>query len=89
MLTKALLRKVPVKRRGKTVYLSRLETGIEHKINEFGMGDFQTFKLIMSLGPQIGEQLRENNYKDGKGGLSDAKRHLAIILGIDPDRLES
>lgn len=84
LLKKALTKKVKVRKGGKVVSLSRLETGIEQFANKVGQGDFQTFRFMMLLGDKMDLQELHDRHGNNVTDLSDAKRRLRQMLGLNP-----
>jgi hypothetical protein len=84
LLKRSMDKKVRVRVGDDLIYLSKLEAGAEQIANKIASGDIRTIRMIMPLLDKIDSLNKVVNDRDTAGEVSDAKRRLAEILGLDP-----
>lgn len=80
-------KKVKVRIGDDVIYLSKIEAGAEQIANKIAGGDIRTIRMIMPLLDKIDSLNKLINDRNDAAGVSDAKRRLAAMLGLDPTKL--
>jgi hypothetical protein len=84
LLKRSMDKKVRVRVGDDVIYLSKLEAGAEQIANKIASGDIRTIRMIMPLFDKIDSLNKAVNDRNTAAGVSDAKRRLAEMLGLDP-----